>query len=166
MFYVQVFLLGLAIGIISGMLGIGGGVLLIPGLMLLLGFTQQEAQGTSLAAMVPPIGIFAAVVYYQHGHVQIPVAALVALGFAIGALLGAMCVPYVSVSWLRLGFGALLLYVGMSFMLGRTGIRYAAAMPAGVSLGLAALGAWLRIARRATAREKFPAPDDQTEYHI
>ena len=78
-FYFQLFLFGVFIGVISGMLGIGGGIILVPGLMLLFGFTQQEAQGTSLAALIPPIGIFAAMVYWQHGFVKIPVAAAVML---------------------------------------------------------------------------------------
>ena len=166
MFYAQVFFLGLAIGIISGMLGIGGGVLLIPGLILLLGFTQQEAQGTSLAAMVPPIGIFAAIVYWRNGHVQIPIAVLVAIGFMLGALLGAMLVPYIATTWLRMGFGCLLLYVGALFVFGRAGVKYVAALPAGVSLGLLALGAWLRLSRPPADRSALPPPDDRTEYHI
>src|SRR5687768_7893067 len=79
---------GMAIGTVSGLLGIGGGILLIPGLMLLFGHSQQEAQGTSLAAMIPPIGLFAALVYYRAGHVQLPVAGMIALGFAVGAYFG------------------------------------------------------------------------------
>lgn len=60
---------GVCVGILGGLLGIGGGVVLVPGLILLFGFSQQEAQGTSLAVMIPPIGLFAAMVYYQHGDV-------------------------------------------------------------------------------------------------
>ncbi|HZN36271.1 MAG TPA: TSUP family transporter, partial [Pirellulaceae bacterium] len=67
------FLFGVAIGIVSGLLGIGGGILLVPGLMLLFQFSQQEAQGTSLAVLIPPIGIFAALVYIQNGDVKLPV---------------------------------------------------------------------------------------------
>src|SRR4051812_13081127 len=89
------FLFGVAIGIVSGMLGIGGGVLLVPGLMLLFGFTQQQAQGTSLAVLIPPIGIFAALVYYRHGDVNLPQVGFIALGFVVGALLGALLVPYI-----------------------------------------------------------------------
>ena len=114
MFYFQLLLFGVFIGVISGMLGIGGGIILVPGLMLLFGFTQQEAQGTSLAALIPPIGIFAAMVYWQHGFVKIPVAAAVAAGFMIGALGGALVVPRMPVDWLRLGFGVLLLYLSQS----------------------------------------------------
>ncbi len=80
------FLFGVAIGIVSGLLGIGGGVLLVPGLMLLFGFSQSEAQGTNLAVLIPPIGIFAAMIYYQNGYVRLPVVGLIALGFVFGAL--------------------------------------------------------------------------------
>src|SRR6266404_9198266 len=107
------------------MLGIGGGIILVPGLMVLFGYSQQEAQGTSLAALIPPIGIFAALVYWQHGYVKVPVAASVAGGFMIGARVGALLVggmPRLGLrplptSWLLLGFGALLLYVGFTFVL-------------------------------------------------
>ena len=68
------FLFGLAVGVISGLFGIGGGIVLVPGLVMLFRFTQQEATGTSLAALVPPIGIFAALVYYENGFVKLPVA--------------------------------------------------------------------------------------------
>jgi uncharacterized membrane protein YfcA len=161
--YIQLLLFGLGIGVISGMLGIGGGVILVPGLMLLFSFSQQEAQGTSLAAMIPPIGIFAAMVYYKNGDVKIPVAAAVAFGFMIGALIGALFVRQVPVGWLRLGFGTLLLYVGFSFVFApKTTVM--AALPAGLATFFAAIGAWMR-GRRAKTSE-LPPPDKQHEYHI
>lgn len=163
MIYVQLLLFGLCIGVISGMLGIGGGVILVPGLMLLFRFSQAEAQGTSLAAMIPPIGIFAAMVYYKNGDVKIPVAAAVAGGFMIGALVGALLVKRVPVDWLRLGFGTLLLYVGFSFVFApKTNLM--AALPAGLATFFAAIGAWLRGKRAVAA--KLPKPDERTEYHI
>ncbi|MBW8883531.1 MAG: sulfite exporter TauE/SafE family protein [Planctomycetia bacterium] len=167
MLYFQLLLFGVGIGVISGMLGIGGGIILVPGLMLLFGFTQQEAQGTSLAALIPQIGIFAAMVYWQHGFVRIPVAAAVAAGFMIGAYGGALVVPRISVDWLRLGFGALLLYLGCSFVfVGFPPKTFsAAALPAGLAAVLAAIGAWLR-GKRIPSRMKLPPPDGQTEYHI
>ena len=163
MLYVQLLLFGACIGVISGMLGIGGGVILVPGLMLLFSFSQQEAQGTSLAAMIPPIGIFAAMVYYRNGDVKIPVAAAVAGGFMIGALGGALLVKRVPVDWLRLGFGVLLLYVGFSFVFApKTTVM--SALPAGLASFFAAIGAWLRGKRATTAR--LPPPDERHEYHI
>ena len=167
MLYVQLLLFGVCIGVMSGMLGIGGGIILVPGLILLFGFTQQEAQGTSLAALIPPIGIFAAMVYWQHGFVKVPVAGAVAAGFMIGALGGALLVPRMPVDWLQFGFGALLLYLGCSFVFAGFPPRSfsAAALPAGLAAVLVAIGAWLR-GKRMPARMKLPPPDSQTEYHI
>jgi uncharacterized protein len=165
--YTQLLLFGACIGVLSGMLGIGGGIILVPGLMLLFGFSQQEAQGTSLAALIPPIGIFAAMVYYQNHYVKIPVATAVAAGFMIGAYFGALLVPRMPVEWLRLAFGGLLLYVGCSFVFGFAAPKGSslAALPAGVTAVLVGLGAWLR-GKQIAARAKLPRPDGYTEYHI
>jgi uncharacterized membrane protein YfcA len=165
--YVQLLLFGACIGVMSGMLGIGGGIILVPGLMLLFGFSQQEAQGTSLAALIPPIGIFAAMVYYQNGYVKIPVAGAVAVGFMFGALGGALLLPRVPIEWLRLAFGGLLLYLGCSFVFFGFPAKSIsmAALPAGISAVLVALSAWLR-GRLGPPLTKLPAPDAQTEYHI
>jgi uncharacterized membrane protein YfcA len=65
--YFLLFLFGCAVGVMSGLMGIGGGIALVPGLILLFHFTPQQAQGTSVAVLIPPIGIFAEMVYYQHG---------------------------------------------------------------------------------------------------
>jgi len=161
--YLELLLFGACIGVISGMLGIGGGIILVPGLMLLFNFSQQEAQGTSLAALIPPIGIFAAMVYYKNGDVKIPVAAAVACGFMIGALIGALFVRRIPVDWLRLGFGTLLLYVGFSFVFAPK-TTMMAALPAGLATFFAAMGAWFRGRRAATVN--LPPPDEHHEYHI
>lgn len=81
--------LGLAVGVISGLIGIGGGVVLVPALIYLLGYSQLEAQGTTLALLVPPIGILGVWTYYQRGYVDIKAAALICLGFVLGGWLGA-----------------------------------------------------------------------------
>ena len=80
--------LGVAIGSVSSMVGIGGGVLLIPALVLLYGMSQKTAQGTSIATLLLPIGIFAFWEYRKAGHVNLKLAMLVALGFAIGGYFG------------------------------------------------------------------------------
>src|SRR5436190_3751291 len=80
---------GLAIGILGGMLGIGGGVLVIPTLVTLYGFTYPQAVGTSLGMLLPPIGIFAFLSYYRSGNVSLAAAGMLALGFAVGAFFGA-----------------------------------------------------------------------------
>lgn len=81
--------LGLTAGTLSGLFGIGGGTILIPGLIFLAGLSQHEAQGTTLAIMLLPIGLFAVMRYCQAGHVKFYVAAFICLGFLIGGLLGA-----------------------------------------------------------------------------
>lgn len=81
--------LGLVAGIVSGMTGIGGGIIILPALIFLLGFSQQQAQGTTLALLVPPIDLLAAWTYYKQGYVDIKVAALMCLGFFLGGWIGA-----------------------------------------------------------------------------
>ncbi|MDY0099365.1 MAG: sulfite exporter TauE/SafE family protein [Bacteroidales bacterium] len=80
--------IGILTGMVAGMLGIGGAVILIPALVFLLGFNQQLAQGTSLAMMLPPIGILAAYNYYKAGYVNIKFALILAAAFIIGSYFG------------------------------------------------------------------------------
>src|SRR3954449_532602 len=98
-------LVGLAVGSIAGMLGIGGGVLVIPALVFLFGFPQKLAVGTSLAMLLPPIGIFA-VMRYWPGNVNVTAAMLLAAGFAAGGYFGGWFAnsPYVSERFLRVIF--------------------------------------------------------------
>ena len=82
-------ILGLAAGTFSGVVGLGGGVIIVPALVFIFGLTQQQAQGTTLALMVPPIGILAAYAYYQQGYVDFKIAALICIGFILGGWIGA-----------------------------------------------------------------------------
>lgn len=82
-------ILGLVAGAFSGLVGLGGGIILIPALVYIFGLSQQSAQGTTLALMVPPIGILAAYTYYKSGYVDLKVAALICCGFLFGGLFGA-----------------------------------------------------------------------------
>jgi hypothetical protein len=77
-------LIGLMTGVVSGLIGIGGGIFLVPALVYLFKMSQHEAQGTSLATLLLPIGLFGVWEYYRHGQVDVRIAALLALGFAIG----------------------------------------------------------------------------------
>jgi hypothetical protein len=81
--------LGLTAGILSGFLGIGGGVIIIPALVYIFGMTQLQAQGTSLATLLPPIGLLAFLKYYQCGHADVKIGLLIAAGFFFGGLIGA-----------------------------------------------------------------------------
>lgn len=115
--YLLYALWGGAIGVLSGILGIGGGILIIPTLIMLFGLSQHQAQGTSLMMMVPPIGLMAALRYYQDGNVVMPIALLGALGFFIGGYFGAGIAHYFSELALRRAFGILLMGVGLKMFL-------------------------------------------------
>ncbi len=81
-------IIGLLAGLLSGLVGVGGGILMIPLLVIFLGFTQHQAQGTALFAMLPPIGILAAINYYKEGFVKWEYAAVIALAFVVGGYFG------------------------------------------------------------------------------
>ena len=105
--------LGLVAGIASGIFGIGGATILIPALVFLFGLTQHQAQGTTLAIMIPPIGLLAALKYYYSGHVKLGLAGFICLGFFVGGLIGAQFVQNVSDPLLKKMFGIFLLFVAV-----------------------------------------------------
>ena len=109
-------LLGLTAGVCSGLLGIGGAVIMIPALMFMFGMSQHMAQGTTLALMVPPIGLLAAWTYYKGGYIDLKVAALVALGFFIGGLLGARFAVNIDGVLLKKVFGIFLLMIALKMI--------------------------------------------------
>jgi len=80
--------IGLAAGILSGMVGVGGGIVMVPAMVYFLAFPQHRAQGTSLALMLFPVGLLGALNYYRKGHVDLRVAGLLAVGFVLGSYLG------------------------------------------------------------------------------
>ncbi|MGB9592725.1 MAG: TSUP family transporter [Anaerolineae bacterium] len=112
-------LLGLIAGVLSGVVGIGGGTIIIPALVFLFGFTQHKAQGTTLALMVPPIGILAAWTYYKQGFVDLRAAAFIVLGFFLGGLLGARVAVDISDAVLRKVFAVYLLIVAAQMLFGK-----------------------------------------------
>jgi len=76
-------LLGVASGLSSGLIGIGGGIILVPALVFLFGLSQHQAQGTTLALLVPPIGLVAAFTYWRAGYVDLRIAGLICIGFLL-----------------------------------------------------------------------------------
>lgn len=82
------FIIGLMAGIMSGLVGIGGGIIIVPALVYFLSFSQYEAQGTSLGLLLLPVGILAVFNYYQKGYVDIKIVGVMALAFIIGGWLG------------------------------------------------------------------------------
>ena len=80
--------IGLVAGILSGLVGVGGGIIVVPALVFFLGFTQQQAQGTSLGLLLLPVGILAVLNYYKQGHIDIRVIGIMAIAFVVGGWLG------------------------------------------------------------------------------
>lgn len=108
-------LIGLAAGLLSGVLGIGGGVIMVP-LLLLLGYTQHQAQGTSLAAMLPPVTLLAVLQYSKAGHVDWKMALVISASFIIGGLLGSKIAVAIDERMLKKIFGALMLVVSIKII--------------------------------------------------
>ncbi|HDM37029.1 MAG TPA: sulfite exporter TauE/SafE family protein [Candidatus Syntrophoarchaeum butanivorans] len=106
-------LLGLFAGVISGLIGIGGGAIFVPALVYLFGLSQHEAQGTTLALLVPPIGLLAAWTYYREGYVNLSIALFACIGFFVGGLLGARVAVGISDELLRRIFGVALLIIAL-----------------------------------------------------
>lgn len=106
-------LVGLMTGAISGFLGIGGGLILIPALVYILGFGQHEAIGTSLAVMLPPIGLFAAYNYYKAGQVNLQYALILAAAFMAGSYLTSKFALNVPEDTLRKVFSVFLIVIAI-----------------------------------------------------
>ena len=105
-------LVGLVVGMFSGVVGIGGGILFVPALIWLAGMSQHKAQGTSLGALLAPVGIFAFWEYYRKGNADIRVALLLAAGFLVGGYFGAVGAQHIPEIWLRRIFAVTLVAVG------------------------------------------------------
>ncbi|MEK7263788.1 MAG: TSUP family transporter [Bacteroidota bacterium] len=112
-------LTGIVVGFSSGMVGVGGGVFVIPILVFLFGFTQKMAQGTSLAMLLPPVGLLAVMQYYKAGNIDIKVALLLSAGYLIGSYFGSTYAVTLSNELLKKIFGALLLLVAMKMLIGK-----------------------------------------------
>ncbi len=112
-------LIGLFAGTVSGFFGIGGAILIIPALVFFFKLDQQMAQGTTLAMMVPPVGILAALKYYQKGNVNLQIALFMCLGFVFGALIGAQYVTYIPSPLLKKLFGVLLMGIALKMILSK-----------------------------------------------
>lgn len=111
--------IGIITGVMAGMLGIGGAIIMIPALVFFLGISQQAAQGTSLAVMLPPVGIIAAYNYYKEGQVNIKFAIILALFFLIGSYFGSKLALNLSQPVLKKIFGILLLLVAAKMLLSK-----------------------------------------------
>ncbi|MEA3445226.1 MAG: sulfite exporter TauE/SafE family protein [Bacteroidota bacterium] len=112
-------LIGLLAGFISGSFGVGGGIILVPALVFILGFTQHHAQGTSLAMMVAPVGLIAAWNYHKQGFVDIKVAAIILIAFFIGSYFGSMLAIKISGKLLQKIFGVMMIVAALKMIFGK-----------------------------------------------
>ncbi|MGB1102776.1 MAG: sulfite exporter TauE/SafE family protein [Crocinitomicaceae bacterium] len=120
-------MIGLVAGAMSGFIGIGGGVIMVPALVYIMHLTQHEAQGTSLILMLPPIGILAVMNYYKAGQLSnthITYGVIIAIAFIVGGYFGSKLSLKLSPNLVKLIFGVLMLYIAGKMILGGySGIR-------------------------------------------
>ena len=110
------FAIGLFAGIASGFVGVGGGLILVPAMMMFLGLGQHAAQGTSLAMMLPPVGILAVMQYHKAGEVHWAFAAVLCITFVVGAWGGSKLSLRLSEGWVKLVFGLVMLYASVRML--------------------------------------------------
>lgn len=111
--------IGTAAGILSGLFGIGGGVIIIPALIFLEGFSQLKAQGTSLVALLPPVGILAFLEYYKRGYTDVYAGLIICGAMVIGAKFGAQFAHMLPLDVLRKAFGVFVILVGIKTFFGK-----------------------------------------------
>jgi uncharacterized membrane protein YfcA len=114
----KLFIIGAAAGVASGLFGIGGGVIIVPLLIYWAGFNQHKATGTSLAVLLPPVGLAAVFEYYRHGNVDIRAAAIIAIALFVGGFFGAVIANRMSGPYLRLTFGVFIVAMGVYLIFG------------------------------------------------
>lgn len=110
-------LIGLTAGVLSGLIGIGGGIIIVPALVYFLGFSQHAAQGTSLGLLLPPVGILAVMNYYKKGFLDIKVVLIMAIAFIAGAFLGSKLSVTLSEDKLKKFFAVVLLLIAGKMLL-------------------------------------------------
>ena len=116
---ISLVIIGLLAGFLSGTMGIGGSVVMMPLLILWLGFTQHQAQGTSLAVLSIPVTLLAAINYYKEGHVNWKFAAIIAVTFILGGYLGSKLAISLNQVLLKKLFGGVLLLVALKMIFGK-----------------------------------------------
>ncbi len=109
-------IVGLAAGMLSGVVGIGGGIIIVPALVYFLGFSQRMAQGTSLAILLLPIGLLGVIQFYKAGYVDVKVTAVIAIAFFIGSYFGSRIALTVSQDVLKKCFAVLLVVVAIKIL--------------------------------------------------
>jgi len=116
---VSLLIIGVLAGVLSGVMGVGGGLIMIPLMIVVLGYNQHEAQGTSLAVLAVPVTFFAAYNYYSEGYVNWKYALLIAFGFAIGGYFGSKFAISINQNILKKIFGVVLLIAAYKMFFGK-----------------------------------------------
>lgn len=115
--FILLALIGLAAGIFGGMIGLGGGVIMIPAMIYFLSMNQLSAQGTSLAIMLPPVGMFAVMNYYKAGQINLKYAIIIAIAFTIGGYFGSGIALHIPVSIVKKIFAISLIMIAIQMLL-------------------------------------------------
>ena len=110
-------LIGLSAGFIGGSMGVGGGIIIVPALAFIYGMTQHEAQGTSLAVLLFPIGILAVINYHKKGFINYKYVIILVIAFVIGSYIGSLLAVNLPAKTLKKVFGVLMLIAGMKMIL-------------------------------------------------
>ena len=109
-------MVGLAAGILSGLVGVGGGIVIVPALVFFLGFSQLQAQGTSLGLLLLPVGIFAVINYYKAGHIDLKVVGIMSLAFVAGGFIGSKLALTINQEVVKKIFALLLFYTAFRLL--------------------------------------------------
>lgn len=117
MVYPTLLIIGLVAGVLAGMFGIGGGLVIVPALLLIMKMKELEALGTSLAALIPPVGLLGALEYYRNGHINIRYAAIIACGLFVGAYFGARLIMPLSPLVIRRLYAGFLLVIALRMII-------------------------------------------------
>ena len=157
-------LFGVVVGVFSGVMGLGGGSIMIPVMVIAFQMTQQKAHGTSLAVMIPPVTLPAVIEYYRNGNVDLRVAGWMALGVLLGSFFGAYIANAIPKETLKLVFGFLLIYVAGYTIFGKEQLARSVTL-AGllVLIALALFTATKAYDRRTTSAVPATPPSATTD---
>lgn len=111
-----IIIVGVAAGLLSGLVGVGGGIIIVPSLVYFIGFSQKTAQGTSLGLILLPVGILGVLQYYKQGHLDVKVVAILALGFLAGSYFGSKIALNISQETLKKVFAILMIAIAVKML--------------------------------------------------
>ncbi|MEY2917272.1 MAG: hypothetical protein RIS73_986 [Bacteroidota bacterium] len=111
-----IILVGIAAGMLSGLVGVGGGIIIVPALVYFIGFTQKTAQGTSLGLILLPVGILGVLQYYKQGHVDFKVVGILAVGFLLGSYFGSKVALSLSQETVKKIFAVLMIIIAIKML--------------------------------------------------